>query len=176
MEFLLSLFRNPYFIQGFGFLGTVLVIIGMQSKVYGRVAGCKIANELISGLHYLMLGKYDGMIVNFTSCVTNPIYWIRIKKGKSTLPFQIAFGTLFVGIVIWQWNGWISIFVLIAKLLSSIALGINNTKVIRILNLIGTSCWLLYNIFVGSIPGIVTDILVLASLISAIIRIDLLKK
>lgn len=176
MEVLLSILKNPYFIQCFGFLGTALVIIGMQSKIYGRVAGCKIANEFISGIHYLLLGKYDGMIVNFTSCITNPIYWYRIKKGKSTLPFQIAFGTLFVGIVIWQWNGWISIFVLIAKVLSSIALGINNTKVIRIFNLIGTSCWLLYNIFVGSIPGIVTDILLLVSLISAIIRIDILKK
>ena len=176
MELFLSIVKNPTFIQAFGFLGTAFVVIGMQSKIYGRVAFCKIANEFICAIHYLMLGRYDGMLVNLTSCVTNPIYWYRIKKGKTTRPFQIAFGALFVVIVFLQWKGWISILVLIAKVLSSIALGINNTKIIRFLNLIGTSCWLIFNIFAHSIPGIVTDILVLASIIAAIIRIDILNR
>ena len=173
MENFLSFIQNPYFIQSFGLIGTVLALIGMQSKTYGRLAACKIGNEVIDGLHYLLHGQLDGAIVNFVSCVTNPIYWCRIKRSKTTRPFQIVFGLLFVSIVLWQWNGWISIFILIAKLLSSVALGINSVRIIRILNLISSGCWLLYSIYAGSIAGILTNVLLLISLITAIIRIDL---
>ena len=173
MEIFLSLIQNPYFIQGFGLVGTILALVGMQSKSYSRLAACKIGNEVIDGIHYLLLGQFDGAIVNFVSCTTNPVYWHRIKRGKSTLPFQIAFGLLFVSIVLWQWNGWINIFILVAKLLSSVALGINSVRVIRILNLISSGCWLLYSFYVGSVAGILTNVLLLISLISAIVRIDI---
>lgn len=176
MEFLLSILKNPYFVQGIGFLGTLLVAIGMQQKQYHRIVACKISNELISGFQYLLLGGYTGMVVNFASCISNGVYWLRIRKGKSTLPFQIVFGIMFVVIGSLSWHGWVSIFVILAKLISSIALGINNTRVIRILNLISTPCWLMYNIYMFNIAGMCSDLIMLTSVISAIIRIDVLKK
>ena len=92
MDFLLEIFQNKFFIQGIGFFGTILVAIGMQQKKYDRIVACKISNEIISGFQYLLLGGYTGMTVNFASCFANGVYWWRIKKGKSTLPFQILFG------------------------------------------------------------------------------------
>lgn len=174
MDFLAELFKNQIFIQGIGFLGTALVILGMQCRSYNKVVAVKISNELIASFQYFLLGGYTGMAMNLTACVTNSIYWILIKKGKSTLPFQIAFGILFVAIGFASWHGWISVFVILAKLISSIALGINNTRIIRILNLISTPCWLIYNIFMFSIAGMCSDILMIVSLIIAVIRLDII--
>ena len=81
---------------------------------------------------------------------------------------------LFVGIVLLSWDGWISIFVLLAKVISTVSLGINNTKIIRILNLFSTPCWLMYNIFVGSIAGMCSDVLMITSIIIGIIRVDII--
>ena len=173
MDFLLEIFQNKFFIQGIGFFGTLLVAIGMQQKKYDRIVACKISNEIISGFQYLLLGGYTGMTVNFASCFANGVYWWRIKKGKSTLPFQILFGIMFVVIGLLSWHGWISIFVVCAKMISSVALGINNPKVIRILNLISTPCWLVYNIFMFNIAGMCSDLIMLTSLVVAIIRLDL---
>jgi hypothetical protein len=75
-----------------------------------------------------------------------------------------------------SWHGPISIFVVAAKLISSVSLGINNPRIIRILNLISNPCWLIYNIYMGSIPGIISDILVIGSVVVAVVRLDILKK
>ena len=174
IAFFSDLFQNQIFIQGIGFVGTALVVLGMQCKSYNKVVFVKIANELIASFQYLLLGGYTGMVMNLTACATNTVYWARIRKGKSTRIFQILFGILFVVIGFLSWHGWISLFVIFAKLISSISLGINNTKVIRILNLISTPCWLIYNIYMFSIAGICSDIFMILSLIIAVIRIDII--
>lgn len=162
--------------QVIGFLGTVIVVIGMQQKKYKHIVLCKIGNEFFSSIHYLLLGGYTGMLANLASCLTNGCYYFRIKKGKSTLPFQIIFAIMFVVIGLLSWHGPISIFVVLAKLISSVALGIKNPRTIRILNLISNPCWLLYNIYMGSIAGILTDSLVIASVVIAVIRLDIFPK
>ena len=162
--------------QLIGFLGTVTSVIGMQQKEYDRIVLCKITNEFTVSVHYLLLGGYSGMIVNFASIFANATYWYRIKKGKTTLPFQIVFAAVFVTLGALSWQGYISLFVIAAKLLSSVSLGIKNPRVIRILNLMSTPCWLTYNIYMRSIPGIISDSLVIASVIIAVIRLDILKR
>lgn len=162
--------------QTLGFIGTFIIIIGMQQKKYKHIVMCKIGNEFLASIHYLLLGGYTGMLANFASCLTNGCYYFRIKKGKSTLPFQIIFGAMFVVIGALSWHGLISIFVVLAKLISSVALGIKNPRIIRILNLISNPCWLVYNIYVGSIAGIITDSLVTISVLIAVIRLDIFSK
>ena len=83
---------------------------------------------------------------------------------------------MFVIIGALSWHGPISILVVLAKLISSVALGIKNPRVIRILNLISNPCWLAYNIYVGSIAGIITDSLVIISVLIAVIRLDIFPK
>ena len=161
--------------QIIGFCGTIIVVIGMQQKKYKHIVLCKIGNEFLSSVHYLLLGGYTGMLANLASCMTNGCYYFRIKKGKSTLPFQIIFAAMFVAIGALSWHGPISIFVVLAKLISSVALGIKNPRTIRILNLISNPCWLAYNIYMGSIAGILTDSLVIASVVIAVIRLDILQ-
>lgn len=159
-----------------GFLGTIIIVIGMQQKKYDRIVLCKITNEFISAVHYLLLGGYTGMLINFASIFANGTYWYRIKKGKTTLPFQIVFAIAFVTLGALSWQGYISLFVIMAKLLSSVSLGIKNLFVIRIFNLMSNPCWLIYNTYMGSIPGMIGDSLVITSVIVAITRLDILKK
>ena len=170
-------FINVYFFaQAIGFVGVAIIVIGMQQKKYDSIVLCKISNEFTAAIHYLLLGGYTGMLINFASCLTNGVYWYRNKKGKSTLVFQILFGAMFVVLGVLSWHGPISIFVVAAKLISSVALGINNSRIIRILNLISNPCWLIYNIYMGSIAGMIGDSLVIFSVIIAVIRLDILKK
>lgn len=174
IEFFAALIKNEVFIQCFGFLGTACVVIGMQCKSYNKILLAKCSNSLFAGTQYLLFGRYDSMLVSFVAIAANVIYFGLNKKKKSAVPFQILFGVLFVFIVLWQWKDWTSIFVLMAKVLSTVSLGFRNTKIIRILNLISTPCWLAYNLSIPSIAGICSDLLMLTSLIIALIRIDVI--
>lgn len=173
----MPVFTNTHLIaQCIGFLGTIIVVIGMQQKKYGRIVFCKILNELFAAAHYFLIGGYTGMVINLAACLTNGVYWYRITKGKSTLIFQIMFGALFVALGALSWQGSISLFVVAAKLVSSVSLGIKNPRTIRILNLISNPCWLVYNLYMGTVAGIVTDTLVTTSVIIAVVRLDILKR
>ena len=37
--------------QIIGFIGTIIIVIGMQQKKYDRIVFCKISNEFISAIH-----------------------------------------------------------------------------------------------------------------------------
>ena len=174
MEDILSFFQSELFGQLIGFLGTAMVALGMQCKSYNKVVFVRTANALISALHYLLIGGYTGMAVNLASVGSNVVYWDRIRRKKSTLVYQIIFGALFVVLGCLSWHGPISLLIVAAKLISSVSMGINNTKVIRILTLINTPCWLVYDAFVFSISGICSDIIIITSVLVAVIRIDII--
>ena len=123
IEFFAALVKNEIFIQCFGFLGTACVVIGMQCKTYNKVLFAKCSNSCFAGLQYLMFGKFPAMTVSFVACGANIVYYYLNKKGKRVYPFQIAFGVMFVIIVALQWQDWTSVFVLVAKVLSTVSLG-----------------------------------------------------
>ncbi|MBR0446815.1 MAG: YgjV family protein [Oscillospiraceae bacterium] len=162
--------------QLIGFVGVIAVVIGMQQKSYDRIVLCKILNSFFGGVHYIFLGGYTGMVINLASIFTSGVYWYRNKKNKNNLPFQIIFGISFVILALLSWDGPISLFVVAAKLLSSVALGIKNPRAIRFLNSLSSPCWLVYNAFMGSIPGIVGETLITLSTLTAIVRLDILHK
>ena len=174
METIWTFLQSELFGQLIGFLGTAMVAIGMQCRSYNKVVFVRTSNALISALHYLLIGGYTGMAVNLASVGSNVIYWDRIRRKKSTLIYQILFGCLFVALGFLSWHGPISLLVVAAKLISSVSMGINNTKVIRILTLINTPCWLVYDAFVFSISGMCSDVIIISSVLAAVIRIDII--
>ena len=174
MDAVLSFLQSELFGQLLGFLGTAMVALGIQSRSYHKVVLVRTSNALISALHYLLIGGYTGMAVNLLSVGSNVVYWDRIRKGKSTLIFQVIFGATFVALGFLSWHGPISLLVVAAKLISSVAMGIDNTKIIRILTLINTPCWLVYDAFVFSISDICSDVIIITSTLVALIRIDVI--
>lgn len=167
---------NYLLAQILGFIGMAFIMVGMQQKKYGYIVICEIANNLLSATHYLLLGGYTGMCISIASSVTNVVYWYRNKKGKSNFVYQIVFGILFVLLALLSWHSIFSIFILIAKLISSVSLGINNPRIIRLLKLVSFPCWLIYDIYMGSLSGIVGDAMSIASVLIGIIRLDVLKQ
>ncbi len=174
MEYIISFFKNDIVIQLIGFVGMAFSVLYIQNKSYNGLIIFKICSELIFGFQFLLLGAYTGMMTSFVSCITNSIYKYRIKKGKSTLPFQIAFGILFVIIGIFTWDGLVSLYVIIAKLISTVSYGIKKPKIIRRLTLVIMPLWLCHDITVATITGAMNDILVITSTIIAIIRLDVI--
>ncbi|MBE6597052.1 MAG: YgjV family protein [Ruminococcaceae bacterium] len=173
IDILRSVVTNGIFIQALGFLGMFVQIFSMQSKEYKKVIGMTISGELIFGFQLLLLGGITGAATNFAACITNIIYFIRIRQKKSTTVFQVIFGILFVAIGLLTWEGPLSLLVIAAKLVSTVSYGMKDTKIIRRLKLISMPLWLIYDVLHFSIGGMLNDLMVITSTVIGIIRLDI---
>lgn len=173
---LCSVVTNEIFIQTLGFIGMFVQIFSMQSKTYKNVIGMTISGELIFGFQLLLLGGITGAATNFAACITNIVYFLRIKHKKTTVPFQIIFSILFVAIGILTWEGLLSLLVIIAKLVSTVSYGMKDTKMIRRFKLISMPLWLIYDCLHFSIGGILNDLMIITSTVIGIFRLDVERK
>ena len=176
MQIFLNVVKNEIFVQSLGFLGLIITVFSIQNKKYNRMIFFRIMASLVFGFQYLLLGGYTGMATNLVSCGTNGVYAYRINRKKTTLPFQIAFCFLFIGIGILTWGGPASLLAMTAKVMTTVCYGVKNTGVIRKVNLITYPLWLVYDIIYFSIGGIINDIILAVAAIIAIARFDIKKK
>ena len=158
-----------------GYVGVVFVVIAFQCKKHKHVLVLKTTNELIFALQYLMLGAYTGVAMNFIGSLRNFIFVAQVEKGKSTRVGQVLFSVFFVAFGIATWQGPISIAVIAAKLVTTIAYGIKNTRVIRFLTLPTSICWLVYNVVANSTAGVLCETFTSLSIVTAMVRIELIE-
>ncbi len=163
-------------IQGIGYVGLAFAVIAFQCKSHKKVMICRTLNEAFFAIQYICLGAYTGAVMNVLSSTRNISFAVLVEKGKSTKRLQIVFSIVFLVSGLLTPGGLIRIAVIAAKIISTIAYGIKNTKYIRFLTLPTSIFWLIYNILCHSSAGIICEIFTIISLIAAIIRIDIIEK
>ncbi len=164
-------------IQLIGYVGLVFAIIAFQCKSHKSVMIFRTLNEMFFMVQYICLGSYTGAAMNIIGSARNISFAACVEKGKSTKALQIAFSAIFVvaGLLTTP-VGFVQFMVIGAKIVSTVAYGMKNTSLIRILTLPTSICWLVYNISCGSTAGAVCEALTIISIISAILRIDIIEK
>ena len=163
-------------IQSIGGIGLLCAVIAFQCKKHKNVMLFRTLNEIFFAIQYFCLASYTGVAMNLIGSVRNIIFAINVKKEKSTLIWQILFSFMFIVIGILTTNGIVSVMVILAKVVTTIAYSLKNTKYIRLLTLPTSICWLVYNIVCNSFAGILCEAFTICSIITAIIRIDIIKK
>ena len=122
-------------------------------------------------IHYLLIGAYSGCITKVLAIFRN--YFIILKdkyKKLSSIYFLLLFVMLYVIFSIFAFDGIISILPLIAGTIYIIFIWNGNDMVVRKTAFFCYFLWLIYNIFVLSIPGIVSDVVAIISTFIAIIN------
>ena len=161
-------------IQAIGGLGILASTVSFQCKKHHSILFFRTLNEFIFAIQYFLLGAYTGMIVNCIGCVRNIIFSKQVAKNKKTTGAVVVFSILFAvfGLVVWQ--GPKSLLIIFAKVLSTLAYGNKNPTVVRAIVFVTSISWLIYNCCVFSVAGILCEAFTLISLISGIVRLDIL--
>ncbi len=159
-------------VQGLGGIGILASILSFQFRSHRTTMFFRTLNEVFFGLQYMLLGAYTGAAMNFIGSVRNVLFAELVRKKKSTALAQCLFSVAFAVFIMLTWGGAQSLLSGIAKIASTILYGNSNTKVIRIGVLFTSSLWLLYNLYVGSIAGVVCEIITLLSIVVGLIRLD----
>ena len=163
-------------IQGIGVLGILASILSFQCKKHNRLMALRTANELLFAIQYGLLGAYTGLAMNLIGCVRNTVFTEMVKRNKSTMLMRYLFSGAFVLFTILTWDGYKSILSGFAKVVSTFAYGSPNTKLVRALILLTSSCWFFYNLLVRSYAGVACETFTIISILVGIIRLDIRKK
>ena len=163
-------------VQGLGFLGMGCTVLAFQCKEYRKLVGLRGATELFFGVQYILLGAYSGAAVDFLGCFRNWVFLECDRKGRSLRIWRFLFCLVFVGVALLTWAGPKSLLSAVAKVASTIGYGSSNPRLIRLITLCSSSCWLVYNALIFSLGGVVGEVITLASVLIGILRFDILKR
>ena len=151
-------------------LAMLFLALTYISKDKNRILVFCVISSIMYATQYLLLDAYTGMIVNMISVVRAIWFFINNKvKKENSLYSLILLEMLFLASSIITWNGFISIFPLIACLLFTYSIWQKNIKLYKWIALPVSFLWIIYNVLVGSVFGYISEgILLLVEIIGVI--------
>lgn len=128
-----------------------MLLFTLQFALLGAISGC--LSLVITAVRNIMLYKYKDWS------------WIRLKIW----PFILC--VLFTTVLIFTWDGPISLLAYVASVVSTICYWTNNARNLRAANLfVSSPCWIVYDLIVGSWGGFISEAFTMISIIVSIIR------
>ena len=170
------------FSQIIGFGGAGLNFLSFQQNKRNRIIGIQIGAAILFIIHYILLGingdgeAFSGAALNFIGLLRSIVFINNHKKWAKSPIWLAVFVTISVIAAIITWEDWYSILPSAAMVLTTVSYWMKSETKIRLITFPSSPCWLVYNIIVGSVAGIITECVVMTSLIIAIVRYDILKK
>lgn len=183
-----------FWIQAIGFLAIAFNLIAVQFNSHNVIVWLKTIGSFLFGVQYFLLSAFTGVVMEAIGWIRNIIFIQLVKHHKNTKPWIFFFslltiitGTITITLtwensliaVKWLTDDYIfaviltvgiSILSIIAKVLSTIAYGIDDAHKIRMINIPTCSCWVVYNFVALSLAGILNEVMTFCSITIAEIR------
>lgn len=160
--------------QIIGFIAFFVSLIAYHRKDKKTILINMIIANIINLVHYLLLGAYSGCITKLLAIFRD--CFIIFKKNCNNFLnyfYLIFFIILYIIASIFTFNGILSILPLLAALIYTIFIWNGNELRLKKIAFICYFIWLIYNIFVMSISGIVSNVI---SIVSTLIAIKNVKR
>ena len=162
---------NEYLVQAIGFLGVALFIISYQIRSNRALFLCQLVGCIVFCVQFFLMGAYTGAISLIVNIARNLLLiksndW-KWAKSQVTLAAIIL---LLLVMTICTWAGWISILPFVSVAVTSIGYWTQNAQKIRLSQLFGSPCTLLYDILVHTWGGAVCEAITILSIIISIVR------
>ncbi len=156
--------------QIFGLIAVLLGFLSFQMKEQKPLLIVQTATSLAFVIHYLFIGAYSGMLVNVLGIFRNLAYYHRDKPLFSGKKCPIFFAVLIGLSGLLSWQGYYSLFVILGVGINTLCLAFTDTQKTRASILVSSPLVLVYDLFVGSIGGVVYESVVIVSSIIGIVR------
>ena len=162
-----------YVAQLFGIIALVVLIMSFQKDKKDALLKYQIFSSLLFALQYLFLNAISGCLMNLMSLIRNFIY----KKFNDKIPIIYLILVIICMIILSliSYKGIISLLPTFAVILYSIALWQKNLTITRIIEIISCSLYIIYNIKVLAISGLISTFIEMLSAITAIYKFDIKK-
>ena len=156
----------------FGALGIASTILIYQQKTRTGLILSKLLSDVIWFLHYFLLSAYSGAAIAVIG-IFREIIFVNKDKKFTKHPFWLYFFlAISFGCAYFTWKGVFSILPCIASAVSVISFWIGKPGLSRLLSYPISACMLTYDIFIGSLMGIINELFTVTSSVIGYLRLD----
>lgn len=155
--------------QIMGILGMLLAVISFQCRENRKFFALQAASGAAFAANFFLLGSTTAAFLNLLNILRGYACGFAPKKWRTALCGVSA--VLYIVATVLTYDSWLSVLVLLAQLVGTAVMWLNNGTVIRIAQLCFTSpAWLIHNILCFSLGGILCESFNLISVIVSMIR------
>lgn len=164
--------------QIFFLVNYIVLMVTYQIKKRNIIVLLNLCGCIAMMIAYLLLEAYAGLAMVFVSIARNIIFLIDEKiNGRNDVTTKkdfIIMGVLLIACALCAiptYEGIWSLAAIVATMAYTISSTQKNIKVYRWMGLISGTSWIIYNIYIKSIVGIVFELVLLGAVIVGLIRI-----
>lgn len=162
--------------QIIGAIALCVLMLSFQKNSKETLLKYQIISSLLYAIQYIFLKAYTGSLMNLTCMLRNCIFKVYDnKKEKVPLVWLIVVVIAMVVLSLITLNGWISFLPMIGVISYSIALWIGNLKVVRVIEVFSCILFIIYNIKVLAITGLIATVIEMIAAMVAIYKFDIRK-
>lgn len=158
-----------------GLVGVAALIVALtsfQMNVPKKMVLCQLVSSTLFTIHFFMLGAVVGAAINIMSAVRSLIYAQTDKKWAMHPIWTVVFVIISILIAVFCWEGWVSILPVLGAVSYTLSFRMKTSKMVRLVSLPSSPCWIVYNGIKGSLPGIITECYVICSILIGMLRYD----
>lgn len=158
--------------QIIGFIAFLFSLIAYHRKDKKTILGNMIISNILNLIHYLLLNAFSGCVTKLLAIFRDYFIILKEKHPKlSNIIYLILFIIVYVIATIFAYNNILSILPLLAAMIYIICIWNGNEIKIKKAAFFCYFLWLVYNIFVLSISGIVSNVISILSTFIAILNV-----
>lgn len=166
---------NPIIPQIVGLLAVAVFLLSYQQKKRKHIIITNAISRSLYILQYILLGAFSGAVLDILGLISSVIAEKKdlpfFKKHLKLIFFTVNIMIIASGTAIAVINkSFLDIFPIIGVLLHTSAFWITNEKKIRIVSLLGSPFWFVYNFLSRAYGSSIGDILTMVSIVIAMIK------
>ena len=151
-----------------------LLSITYFSKNRKKVLLINFASIVANAIAFVLLGAWSGFIMSIVAMLRNIIFLSR--KNNKNIEFidwiiLLIFLVISVVSAVYTYEGIFSLFSIFGTMIYTYSVWQKSTVIYKVLGIPTSVCWIIYNIYVDSIFGIVLETLLLVSEIIGIKKV-----
>ncbi len=161
------------FIQLIAIIALVAFAGSFQARTRRSILLWQIISIFFWVVHYFLLGALAGALLIFANGIITIVFVYTESRRWLRSVWTLGISLLLVlGVGVYSWNGYSSVWSLLGVASIIFAKWQINPKHIKLISIIASVFWIVYDVFVGSWGGIVTESVIISSIIVSLIRVS----
>lgn len=159
-----------------GYIGVLCLVLSFQVNDKKNIMLMQAIGRAFFIGQYVLLAAFEGAAQTAACMLCAIVFMNRDCLEPKNRKWLVLINLLAVVFGVIWWKNWLGLFAIVGAILQNVAFAMKKPKVVRILTVICIPFWFTYNFSSQSYASMTSDCLTFISVMTGIVRFDILKR